>query len=141
MSEKYKKAGKVKKTEIVFRMVFPANDHATVVIEPGEKSLHFPAPLGAAKGSAILGLGVASPPASMGGDHFSAVLREDLLIQSIAVVSFIADDSLGRFRDKALLDCLVDQRYFSRGSTRCAKGDRKTMAVRNCHDFSAFSAL
>jgi hypothetical protein len=53
MSQKNDNARQVKKAEIVFGVIFPADHDASKFIEPGEESLHFP-PLLIAKHPAIL---------------------------------------------------------------------------------------
>jgi hypothetical protein len=74
-------------------------------------------------------------------DDLGAVFRKNFVIQSIAIVGLVSDDSLGQVGRKAIFDRLAYKGHFSRGSTRCAKGDRKTMAVRYCHDLVPFPRL
>src|SRR5687768_712015 len=141
MPEKNNKAGKVKKPEIVFGAVFPAHHDASKIIEPSEEPLDFPTLLISAKHAAILRLGFDAATAPVRCDDFGAVFRKDFVVQSIAIISLVSDDACGWVGHKAIFDGLAHECHFSRGSTRCANGDRKTMAVRNCHDFSAFPAL
>jgi hypothetical protein len=41
-------------------------------------------------------------------DHFCSVLGEHLLIQRVAVISFVSHQSLGRISDEALVDSFGD---------------------------------
>src|SRR5204862_8186267 len=109
-------------------MIFPAHDEASVVVQPSKEAFDSPAFAGAAQAPAVLSAGVLPSTFPMRSDHLGAIFGEHLFIQPIAVVSFIADQDLGRISDKAVVHRLGHQFYFSRGSTRCANGDRKTMA-------------
>ena len=62
------------------------------------------------------------------------------LIQWITVVGSIADHPLRLGSSEALLDGGFDELGFMRRSAGDAAGDRKTMAVCDRHDFTAFSA-
>lgn len=108
MPEKDDKAGKVEKAEIVFRVIFPAHNDAAIIVKPREEALHFPALLISTKHASVLRLGLRAPTASMGCDDFGAVLRKNLLVQSVTVVRLVADDPLGQVRHKALIDGLAD---------------------------------
>lgn len=61
-------------------------------------------------------------------------------IERIAVVSAVANHSLRLGLREALLDGGFDELGFMRRSAGDAAGDRKTMAVCDRHDFTAFSA-
>ena len=65
----------------------------------------------------------------------------DLLVQRIAVVSAVADHSLGSFSEEASLERGFDEFGFIRRSAGHVHGERKTMAVCDCHDFAAFAAF
>jgi len=94
----------------------------------------------AAQGTAVLGDGSAPVPA-VRRDQFHMEMFAHSLIQRIAVVGFIADQSLRDFAEEAALECGLDERGFIRRSADHVHGDRKTMAVCDCHDFAAFAAF
>src|SRR5258708_34752342 len=62
------------------------------------------------------------------------------LVEGIAVISAIVNHSSGFSAREALLDGGFDELRFMRRSAGDAAGDRKTMAVCDRHDFTAFSA-
>src|SRR5215472_2365215 len=141
MPEKDDNAGKVDKPEIIFSVVFIANDQAAKVVQPGEEALHFPPALESAQRTTVLSDGVRPATLAVGSNHFSAELPEHFIVQRVTVVTLVADKTLGQIRDEPLLQRLTDQFHFSRASTACAYGDRKTIAVCNCHDLGALSTL
>jgi hypothetical protein len=122
-------------------VIFPSHYQASKVVHPREHALDFPTSAKSSQWSSILSLAIRPASLSMRGDDFGTELIQHLFIQPIAVVCFVSNESLRWLRNKPGLNGLFDQLYFSRGSTLCAYGDRKTMAVGNCHDFSAFSPL
>ena len=70
----------------------------------------------------------------------NAVLFFQTLVQRIAVVSSIADHGSRLGLCEAPRDGGFDELGFMRRSAGDAAGDRKTMAVCDRHDFTAFSA-
>src|SRR5215470_827312 len=108
------------------------------ILEPSEKAFDFPSAMVAAQRAAVLReiLSVAA----VRGDYGDTGLGE-FLIQLVRIVGVVADQSLDRLGDEALCQRLVDQRYFMRRSTFRANGDRKTVAVRHCHDLGPLAAL
>ena len=64
----------------------------------------------------------------------------DLCIQRIAVLSAVADQAFGSFREELALDGGFDEFCFMRRSTNHVNGERKTMAVADRHYFAAFAA-
>lgn len=64
----------------------------------------------------------------------------EALVERIAIVSPVTDHSFGLGLREALLDGGFDELRFMRRSAGDAAGDRKTMAVCDRHDFTAFSA-
>ena len=123
----------------VFGVVFIANNQATKIEEPGKKPFNFPAPNKPAQGTSVLSF----YPAVffVGSNHFDAIFLHQLRIQSVAVVSFVANHSLWHIGYEAFLQCWLDQFYFSRRSAFCPQGQRKTMAVCNTHDLGALAAF
>jgi hypothetical protein len=109
-------------------------------MEPGKQTLDFPATMVPAQSAAVLG-DRSAPVPSVRRDQFHPEMLADALIQRIAVVGLIADQSLGDFAEEAALECGFDERGFIRRSADHVHGDRKTMAVCDCHDFAAFAAF
>ena len=119
-------------------MTFPARDDAAEVVKPGEEPLDFPpSPFTAQRPAILRGrptMGV------VGRDEFDVVRRGEMLIQLVAVVGAIADQT-GRERvDEARRERGVDELDFMRRSAGHVDGERKTMAVANRHDFAALTA-
>ena len=120
-------------------MVFPANDHATKIMKPGEQALNFPAATVATQHTAILG----DFPAACGmvrRNQLDAEAFANLRIQRIAVVGAVANQAFGSFRKEAPLEGGFDEFCFMRRSAGHVHGERKTMAVADRHDFAAFAA-
>src|SRR6202790_3302020 len=109
-------------------------------MEPSKQTLDFPATPVATQGAAVLRDGFAAVPA-VRRDQLDAQIFAYPLIQRIAVVGFIADQSLRCFAEEAPLERGFDERGFIRRSADHVHGDRKTMAVCDCHDFAAFAAF
>ena len=126
--------------EEIFWVVLPASDDAAIIMEPSNQTLDFPATSVAAQRAAVLGYGFAAVPA-VRRDQFHAEKFADPLIQRIAVVGFVADQSLRNFTQESPLQRGFDKSGFMRRSADHVHGDRKTMAVCDCHDFAAFAAF
>src|SRR6266478_5368467 len=103
--------------EEIFWVVFPANDGATKVMKPGEQAFHFPATPVAAQNTPVL---------RRHSDAHEFVGRDEL-----HSVSFV----------EALVQRGFDELSFMRRSAGHVHGERKTMAVCDCHDFAAFAAF
>src|ERR1700675_678967 len=126
--------------EEILWVVLPASDDTTIIMEPSKQSLDFPTTTVPAQSAAVLGDGPTPVPA-VRRDQFHPEMLADALIQRIAVVGFVADQSLRDFAEEAALECGLDERGFIRRSAGHVHGDRKTMAVCDCHDFAAFAAF
>src|SRR5579862_5344199 len=133
-------ASKLNHPEEILWVVFPANDDATLIMEPSKQALDFPATTIATQDPTVLCDGSAPVPA-MRRDHFHAETFVYALIQRIAVVRSIADQSLRCLAEESPLEREFDERSFMRRSADHVHGDRKTMAVCDCHDFAAFAAF
>src|ERR1700686_1203154 len=120
-------------------MMFPAADQSAEVVEPREEPLDFPAAAVAAQFAAILSA-LAAAVVLVGRDEPDAVLLPQALIERITVVSAVADHSLWFGSRETLFDGGFDEFGFMRRSAGDAAGDRKTMAVCDRHDFTAFSS-
>ena len=133
-------ASKLNHPEEILWVVFPANDDATKIMKPGKQAFDFPATPVAAQHAAVLGDRSAAVPA-VRRDQLHMEMFAYPLIQRIAVVGFIADQSLRCFTEESALERGFDERGFIRRSAGHVHGDRKTMAVCDRHDFAAFAAF
>src|ERR1700693_907672 len=141
MPEKDHHARKLNQGHIVLNVIFVANYQAAEVVEPGKEPLDFPSALEPAQRSAILGFALHSASAAMGRDHFRAEAGEHFLVERVAVIGFVPDQPFWNVGDKPRFERLADQLHFSRASTLCEYGERKTMAVRNRHELTALAPL
>ncbi len=112
-------------------VVLPAIHQSTKVVQPGEEAFDLPASTVAAQRASILGLHLAV--AAVRCDQFDPALGE-LRGERVAVVGLVPDQALGEFRDEAGFEGRDDEPDFSWRSTGHVDGERKTMAVRNCHE-------
>jgi len=119
-------------------MIFIADNQASEVLQPREKSLDSPAALVSAQGSAVL-RSASTAVVSMRRHQFDAALVEQPLVQRVAVIRFIADESFGKVGRPRPIKSLLDKGYLVWRSAGHVDGDRKTRAVRNCHDLAAFA--
>lgn len=119
-------------------MVLVAHCNSAEVVEPGEQPLDPVATFVAPQGPTILRL---PPIAPIRGYHLDSVLLPKLLIQSVAVVSLIANQPLRLSVEKSRLKSILDKSYFVPRSTLDTYGDRKTRAVCDCHDLGPLAPL
>src|SRR6266481_2576789 len=126
--------------EEIFWVIFPANYGTTKVMKPCEQTFDFPAPPVAAQNTAVL-RGSCDAHEFVGRDELHAVTMIDALVQWIAVVSAVADHSFWGFGKESLVKSGFDEPCFMRRSAGHVHGERKTMAVCDCHDFAAFTAF
>jgi hypothetical protein len=120
-------------------VIFPAADESAEIVEPGKEALDFPAPTVATQSAAVLGA-LATAVVLVGRDEPDAVFLPEALIERIAVVGAVADHSIWFGSRETLRDGRFDEFAFMRRSAGDAAGDRKTMAVCDRHDFTAFSS-
>ncbi len=76
----------------------------------------------------------------MGRDHLDALLCEGC-VERIAIVGLVADQVLWSRRNETRFQSRLDKGDFSRASTRCVGGDRKTKSVCHNHELRAFAPL
>ena len=100
----------------VLGVVLLSGDQAPEVLQPGEEPLDLPTPHVASQGSAVLGS--PTPTRWLGSDHLDASFLQETLIEVIAVVGLVADQSLGSVFEEAVVERLLDERDFMRRSTR-----------------------
>lgn len=123
----------------IIGVIFIAHHESSEVKEPGEHSLYFPAARVASQRAPILSWNFAA--VAVWGNHFRSEVLHELVVQAIAVVRFVADQSFGHIGKDALFQRRRDQFHFSRRSVFCPQGDRKTMAVCNAHDLGPLAPL
>jgi|SRR5215467_2583628 len=139
MPQKDDEAAKLKHAEEIRFMIFPTADESAEVVEPGEEPLDSPAAAVTAQFAAILSV-LAATDVLVGRDESNAVFLPQALVERIAVIGAVTDHSFRLGSREALLDGSFDKLRFMRRSAGDAAGDRKTMAVCDRHDFTAFSA-
>src|SRR5437660_9272741 len=122
----------------IFRVIFIAHNQSAKVKQPGKQPLDFPASNVAAQRPSVLGLGSLGP---IGRNHFCAVVVHQLSIQSVTVISFITNQTFRDIGHDPFFHRRFDQLHFSRRSTFCPQGERKTMAVCDAHDLGALTAF
>ncbi len=115
------------KARKVFRVIFGARAQAAEAGPPGKESLDFPPSPVAAQRSSILGGG--EPVDPVGCNHLRAVILPELLIPPVAFVSIVAHETFRHVRNHARFQSGPDQFCFSRRSTFCPRGERKSRAV------------
>ena len=120
-------------------MVFPAADEWAKIVEPSEEALDFPAAAVTAQFAAVRGV-LAAAMVAVGRDEPDVLFLPEALVQRIAVVGTVADHSFWLGLRETLRDSGFDEFRFMRRSAGDAAGDRKTMAVCDHHDFTAFPA-
>ncbi len=120
-------------------MILPTGDQAAKIMQPGKQTFDLPTPTVTPELASILGFGSAAV-ALVGRDQLDTVLLLQPRIQRIAIVGAVADQASGNRRREALLDGGLDEPGFMRRSACNPHGERKTTAVRNCHDLGPFAA-
>ena len=131
-------ASKLNHPEEIFWVAFPANDDATIIMEPGKQTLDFPATTIAPQRAAVLSEGLLRCEA-VRRDHPHRVLHH---VDPADRCRRLYRRSVVRVvRQESLLERGFDERGFIRRSADHVHGERKTMAVCDCHDFAAFAAF
>src|SRR5690606_23147201 len=108
------------------------------VLKPGKQALHLPSSPVARQLAGVLRL---LPLRPVGRYQLGAVLLSQLRVEPVAIVGLVADQLVGRERDVRGIERLLNELHFVGRSACCANGDRKTMAVCNCHDLRPLPAL
>ncbi len=123
----------------VGRIEFPAGHEPPELHQPGEEALNLPTTLVATELATILSTG-AHAARSMRRDELGAQLELELLVESVAVVSLVADQDVRGFFNEARVEG-VDDELALMSCTACSPGgDRKAIAVCHCHDLGRFAA-
>src|SRR5713226_5638385 len=138
MPQEDHRRSEVNHAEEVVGVPFPPRDDAAEVVKPGEEPLDLPASTATTERPAILGAPTAM--SIVRRNQLDVVLGGQMLIEAVAVVPPIADQSRGELVEEARGERGVDERDFMRRSAGHVHGDRKTMAVADRHDFAALTA-
>lgn len=72
-------------------------------------------------------------------DQLDPVLLGEKIVQPVAVISSIRNQPFRLLGHEPVLDGSVDELLLMRRSARNPEGDRKTMAVCNCHELGPFA--
>jgi hypothetical protein len=120
-------------------MAFPADHDTAIVMQPREQAFDLPPAAIAPQRAAILGQS-SGAAGSMWGDHLDAVVLLQPLIEAVAVVGSVADQSFREVAEEAPGEGGFDKFGFMRRSAGHVHGERKTMAVADRHDFAALTA-
>ena len=119
-------------------MTFPTCQQAPEVLQPGEEPLDFPSAFVTPQFSPVLAVRSCAIT-TVRGNQLDSVPLGKKIVQRVAVIALIGNQSFRLVGHEAVLDRGFDQLLLMRRSTRNPQGDRKTMAVRNCHDFGPFA--
>jgi len=138
MSQQDQHASELNHAEKIIAMTLPTHDKSSEVFQPSEEPLDFPSTFVAAKFSPVLAVGSCAI-ATMRRDQFDSVLPGKKIVQSVAVITPIRNQSFGLLGDKAMLNRGIDEFLLMRCSARNPQGDRKTMAVCDCHELAPFA--
>jgi hypothetical protein len=119
-------------------MTFPTHQQAPEVLQPCEQSLDFPPTFVTPKFSPVLAVR-SGAITTMRCDQLDSVLLGKKIVQRVAVVSAIPNQAFRLLRHEAVLDRSRDQLLLMRRSACNPEGDRKTMAVCDCHELAPFA--
>ena len=133
-------ASELNHPEEILWVVLPANNSSTKIMQPSKQPFDLPTATVATQAAAVLSRG-RDAHTFVRRDQLHAVAFLDALVLRIAVVRAVADHSLGSFPQEALIERGFDEFCFMRRSAGHVHGERKTMAVCDCHDFAAFAAF
>src|ERR1700744_1262276 len=77
----------------------------------------------------------------VGRDQLRAVFLHELVVELVAVVGLVTNQTFRHFGYHPCFQRGLDQFHLSRRSAFCPQGERKTSAVCNAHDLGAFAPL
>jgi hypothetical protein len=118
-------------------MTFPTHQQAAEVFQPCEQPLDFPPAFVTPEFSPVLAVRSCAIT-TVRRDQLDSVLGK-LIVQSVAVIPLIGNQSFGLLGHEAVLDRSLHQLLLMRRSARNPEGDRKTMAVCDCHELAPFA--
>ena len=120
----------------IVKVVFPPGGNAPVALQPCKEPFDLPSSSVSPQGPSVLSFRT-FPSSPMRRYHFDTQSAQ-FRIQGITVIGFVADESFRKRNEESSFKGFADQFHFMRASAVHVEGDRKTMAVRNCHDFRSF---
>ncbi len=130
-------AGEVDHPEIVLDVVFPSGDEPTEVVHPCKESLHLPSSFVSAKLPPVL---ASRAVAAIRRDHFDAVFVVQLSVESVGVVSLVANQSGGEFVEEAAGEDFFDKLALCRRSALDRYGEWKTVISGDSDDLRTLAA-
>ena len=108
-------ASEVKEAEEILGMAFVPGDQTAVVLEPRKQPFDLPAPAIAPQWTTVLG--AHAPARLVWSDQLDPALAPQPLIQAVAVVGAVPNQSLGSVAEEAAVEGGLDERDFMRRST------------------------
>ena len=99
MPEEDSGAGQLQHAEEVLDVILPAGDQPAGIVEPGEEAFDLPATASPAQRTPLLSRGATA--AAMPGDHLDAVPLAQEVIERVAVVPTVTDQSVGEVGEEA----------------------------------------
>ena len=125
--------------KIIGRFKLPTSCYTAEILQPGKQSFYFPPSSIPSQFSAILRLLLCSVNSMWRNQTDSLFLQ--FRIKAIAVIRFVTYQASWISLEKSVINGFLNQLRFVRRGAFDMYGDRKTIAVCDCHNFSAFSAL
>jgi hypothetical protein len=119
-------------------MTFPTHQQAAEVLQPCKQPLDFPPTFVTSKFSPVLAL-PAGAITTVRRDQLDSVLLGEPIDHRVTVICPIANQSFRLVGHEAVLDGSFDEFLLMRRSARNPEGDRKTMAVCDCHELAPFA--
>jgi len=121
-------------------MEFVPDNQPPEILKPGKQPLHLPSTPIASQLPAVLGSWFFTS-FTMGCNHFNTAFVKELIVQFVAVVSFVANQLVRGITSKAAVYRGPHQPYLVGRSAFHVSGDRKTSSVCDCHDLGALATL
>lgn len=119
-------------------MTLPTHQQTPEVLQPREEPFDLPAALVTPEFSPVLAVSSCAI-STMRCDQLDSVLLCELIDHCIAVIPSIANQSSRLLGDEAVRERGLDQLLLMRRSACNPEGDRKTMAVCDCHELAPFA--
>src|SRR5690348_2716793 len=120
-------------------MIFISDDETAEVEPPGKEAFDFPTLAVTAQWPSVLRGRFTVD--LVGRDQFRAVFLHELVVEFVAVVGLVTNQTFRHFGHHPGFQCGLEQFHFSRRSAFCPQGERKTSAVCNAHDLGALAPL
>src|SRR5215469_6563740 len=109
------------------------------MMQPSEKSFHSPASAIATQWTPVLSW--RSPLSAMGCDHFDPVALSQIVVQSVTVIGFVADQSRRERMEEGVPEDSFDELAFVRRSALDTNSERKTVIIGESDDFRPLAAF